>query len=851
MKTSLLTFIIQMVGFFICIKGLQLCNEQPTLDCQCEIENSLKVINCRYKNLRQIPTFTPSNTIFDKIIFADTCDFNNCNNITSLPANAFANLKVKSLDLRHNIITSYDLESFNNLVNDLEELMIEGDNVMEPPYPQMARLSNLKSLHMQSFGQAQMTVTNSLLDFNGLQKLSIQKFPKLTSMAVLPGLGKLLELTLKELPKMVEIPVASIQNMTKLQKLNIADTSITRVYGYSFTVLSNLMEISFERNKISTIDLTAFADVTDTLDFLSLSFNNLHSDSLVFLNTTQWPMLTHLDLGYNNLAPLADKTFNTMPKLIYLVLSEVGLTRAKNSYFQGLTNLHTLDLSYNQIQEVEARAFQASPSLEELRLDKQDIPTNFSLRFNENSFAGIETSLQKLSLTQNVIEKTIFWNNVKKLQNLTELDIPNMQIDSIPDYAFSQNTKLEKIDLSSNSITNVNQATFFGPRTTLKQINLQSNRIQIFGDCLFADFPSKPTTFIILNNILTCDCQAVWLYDWIQAQPEKTLVGQCHSPENLANSYLISLNRTDLCPPDTYTPPQCPDLYITTTPAPTTTTPTTTIPKPKIVFTFVIMQVTENSISITLSASDKTDVTGYKLEKYSNNAPKEVESLHRDTNSYIFTGLESSTSYTICMIPQLNGVDKPDFQICHTKETLNEIIPGTSPASTTPTQTKTEALNVPVIVGASVGSVILVIILVLIIYILCKPSHKKKERTPMATGIHFAAHADLPHAGGTAKRFAKKPEKEGASPDDVNITVISGPDMNKDRLSNISTGSYQYLNTKTNPVENGKALGHTNGHYMNNVEDRPLPNAPKGATGYVNDSFERETSPNAYNAINI
>ena len=83
----------------------------PATACDCFVDlDGLKVINCRYQSLTQVPTFTNNGVIYDKIIFTSTEDTGTCfpgtgcNAITSLSADAFANLHVKEIDLRNNAI---------------------------------------------------------------------------------------------------------------------------------------------------------------------------------------------------------------------------------------------------------------------------------------------------------------------------------------------------------------------------------------------------------------------------------------------------------------------------------------------------------------------------------------------------------------------------------------------------------------------------------------------------------------------------------------------------------------------------------------------------------------------------
>ena len=153
----------------------------PTVECPCEEQNQIKTINCRYQSLTQIPSFQDTGVLYDKIVFTSTedtgtCSSNNCNNIISLPANSFANLNVKSIDLRNNAILTFHPQAFSGLENVLESLYLEGNGAKNPPYDIIAVISILKLLHLENFQQKEMTVDNTNFTYPQLTKLTLNKF---------------------------------------------------------------------------------------------------------------------------------------------------------------------------------------------------------------------------------------------------------------------------------------------------------------------------------------------------------------------------------------------------------------------------------------------------------------------------------------------------------------------------------------------------------------------------------------------------------------------------------------------------------------------------------------------------
>ena len=103
---------------------VQYCHQQqcPAWQCNCFNTSRELLIICRDKQLTVIPTFTDTGVTYDEINFGSTyqtgCWQLYCigkNTIYAVPANAFANLRVKKIILTQNIIGTYDFNAFSGL----------------------------------------------------------------------------------------------------------------------------------------------------------------------------------------------------------------------------------------------------------------------------------------------------------------------------------------------------------------------------------------------------------------------------------------------------------------------------------------------------------------------------------------------------------------------------------------------------------------------------------------------------------------------------------------------------------------------------------------------------------------
>lgn len=848
------------------------CPYQPTSACVCDItSDGRKQINCRDRQLTVIPTFSQTPDTYDEITFGSSSSTgcSRCNKISIILDNAFANLQVKKIILTQNAITSFSSNAFAGLEAVLEGLELEGDGTNLPPYGVITSLTNLQLIHFEHFSQTSMGSSNTLGAFPQLKELKFINIKNLNNIAAdtfldtsnQPKFPALNTLVLRDITTLTTLPAGAIQELTNLTDLEISGTGITQIYGLSFQQLTQLVNLHITHNtNLDTIASNAFDGLYNTLEFLFLGNNKL--SNLNFLKSGTWNQLTQLNLQHNPLGALPSSVFTkTGQRLQYLNLDQCELTSISAPIFSGLASLHTLILSNNMINTVESAAFQNNPALTELRLDKQKT----SMTLNENSFQGIETSLEHLYIGKNTIDIPRFWKLTENLTNLFELNAPEIQLGSIPDKAFKNNENLATLDLGTNNIDSVQDSSFYRLRDSLQSLSLSFNKITTINKCVFSNF-TKMEQLHLDGNLLVCDCRIRWLHDWVVTRADKFqagfLVGACNSPVNLNGQFLHEINSNDLTCDTNYVEPECADLYATTTTTTTSTDPPTTSTEPPLIIPTITVHfglVTQDSINVIWAVTDKTDVTGYDLEIRKDNAPYRYKpKLHRDAESDEVRALESDTTYTFCVSFYLKDKLYSDHRACNFRKTLAAVATSTTVAITPEPES-----NIGIIVGACVGGIAFIAIVILIVVILLRYK-KPPKKMPPAAPVSFTAApgGTLPQAGGTARRFAKpKDGKDGAAGvDDIQITTISNGDVDgKDRFS---AGSYQFLHEKD--FHRGPVPSTSKGHYENDLStERPLPRTPYGmpsskgtkSTGYVNTGFTGsanplpETSANTYSEL--
>ena len=561
----------------------------PTSRCDCINTNGVRQISCRDKQLTVIPTFTITGVTYDEITFGSTfktgCSRSSCsrmNRISSVPANAFANLKVKKIVLTQNAIGTYDTNAFSGLESILQHLKLEGNGNNAFPNAAISDLINLQVLYLEHFNQPTMTQSNTLSTLPKVTHLTFKKINNLNNIeynafytgpeqSKSPKFPVLNTFHLNDVLSLTAIPVAAIQELTELTELDISGTGITHIYPQTFSPLYKLINLQITYNAyLTTIDRGAFDEIYDTVEFLSLGVNKLQS--LTSLSAGNWQSLTKLILQYNPIGTVQASDFSTLgQKVKYLNLDSCKLTNIHSSMFSNLRGLQTLVLSNNEIQSVPASVFQSIQNLTELRIDKQ----KNVMTLNDNSFSGIEASLKHFIINHNTIDKVPFWRLINKLPNLLELSAGNLNLQTVPDKAFKNNDKITILDLESNGLTTLQEGSFYRLRDSLEVLILPFNSITTISKCVFNSF-TKLHQLHLSGNQLHCDCSLRWLRDWVWRQSDTVLagasVGPCTSPPALAYRFLHEIsNSTDLVCEPGYVEPICTDLYATTTMSTTST----------------------------------------------------------------------------------------------------------------------------------------------------------------------------------------------------------------------------------------------------------------------------------------
>ncbi|XP_041353100.1 leucine-rich repeat-containing G-protein coupled receptor 5-like [Gigantopelta aegis] len=834
-------------------------------NCSCEGPEGAPVINCRFKQLTEIPAIG-NTSVYNGTIAEFTL---HSNNIQHIPDNAFNGLRIKQLDITKNILNNVSDSAFVGLEESLQVLKITGDGNTSPPFTAIRNLTNMLELTMEKYKMPNSDLSDrSFLTFTKLKSLRLVNWNiRSIERNVFDGLGEVTKLVLTNLQNLTSLPHEALLTLTKLETLEISHCSLSRITDYSFSQFQKLVEINLSHNRIKKIEPLSFSGIASRLEYLDLSFNEIPDNNLTILQ--ELTALQSLHLQNIGLLAIPRNPVFLLGKnnLQNLNLARNHITSVDDQVFVTTPNLVKLDLSENQIITFHETAFASLSQLQVLLLNHQNLQATNNVTLP--SFANL-TSIKSINLRSTKLDPDTSWDRLREATNLQSLNLDSTGLNVIKDFTFGDYKNLHTLDLTGNNILTITWKSFFGLRDSLTNLFLNNNKIQTLDRCTFYNF-STGLKLQLVGNPLNCDCKLRWLRG---AQLNETISLSGHEQCSLP----VSKSFTDMAVNDfvcnyTYTDPECENRYTTTPMSTTTTTAPTTLPRVRIKASIIGTTETTITVSWIIPQSSLVYIVGVYVdhEDLSNPANKgKSERLNPTVGQYEIGGLKAGTRYevTVKALRVDNLTDSDSVQ----SPTKSKPVSTTAPPATE----KQSGDETGIIVGAVIGGVIFLAILVAILYLIFIRRKPVKDTYPVQPRTFTPA--ELPSLGYDSKRYIRK-KKDDDKKDHVTVNVISdGKTDNGVHVGRVSAGSYQCLDPET-----GKRLSNETNHnsknsklhsyvnemqprstneYTNDIDIRKLPRVPAeyrgNATksgGYYNPSFRNSTqegnTPHEYSEINL
>ncbi|XP_046386290.1 protein slit isoform X2 [Ischnura elegans] len=408
--------------------------------------------------------------------------------------------------------------------------------------------------------------------------------------------------------EITEIPPKAFAPYKKLRRIDLSNNHIAKVASDAFLGLKSLTSLVLYGNKITDLPAGVFYGLS-SLQLLLLNANEI---SCIRKDTFRdLVSLNLLSLYDNNIQSLANGTFSSLKSIQTLHL-------ARNPFICDC-NLRWLSeyLHRNPIETSGARC-DAPKRMQRRRIDAMrdekfkcvaeelrtrlagecmvDVPCpngcscdGTTIDCSNRGLTEIPKDLPmyttELLLNDNELGRIRADGLFTRLPNLQRLDLSRNRVTGIEQAAFQSATRLTELVLAENLIREIHNKMFLG-LTNLKSLSLFDNQITCVMPGSFDPLTSLKS-LNLASNPFNCNCHLSWLADWLRkrdlqlySSPSTSLTAlplgpvippaRCHSPTRVKDVPIHELpshefkcsskyqNENDHgCLGDDYCPPKC------------------------------------------------------------------------------------------------------------------------------------------------------------------------------------------------------------------------------------------------------------------------------------------------------
>ncbi|KAI8346761.1 hypothetical protein BD560DRAFT_411226 [Blakeslea trispora] len=252
---------------------------------------------------------------------------------------------------------------------------------------------------------------------------------------------------------------SATQHIASLEHLHISGNQLHDLDHARLDKLSQLRTLRAINNKLETLP-EAFGSCFQHLTTLFISNNSFTKFPMVICQITS---LAYLDISFNKIQMFPEE-IGQLTNLIGLFAIANRITGGLPSSLMNLTKLRELDLRQNLISDLDVVSH--LPSLEILLVD-----------YNSTSIVNFEVkSLRQLKMYKNHLTQF----NLSCLPGpesscLTELNLSNCKLSSLPETLFSNTKSLERLVLDSNTLSTLPSS--IGQLQRLVKLSIQNNNL--------------------------------------------------------------------------------------------------------------------------------------------------------------------------------------------------------------------------------------------------------------------------------------------------------------------------------------------------------------------------------------
>ncbi|XP_050667534.1 protein artichoke-like [Leptidea sinapis] len=286
----------------------------------------------------------------------------------------------------------------------------------------------------------------------------------------------------------LEVPMDSFINSTKINILHLDKNCISNINSESFSDLVNLEELRLDFNYISQVPHTTLI-LNEKLITLRIDNNKIHD-----INNDTFKSLKYLKeirIHNNELSSIPKSLFLNSTKVETIYLNHNKITFIESGAFALMTNLKLIYLNNNKLIDIKDTLPKGGTNLLTIFLH-----SNMLTSINNYE---LQNRLFHLNLNQNRVKfltKFTFGN----LTYLTRLEISNNDISEIYEFSFQRLSSARYLDLQRNSIRNITTYTFFG-LAELEVLDISFNKINYIFEMAFENLKKLRSLNLSFNPL--------------------------------------------------------------------------------------------------------------------------------------------------------------------------------------------------------------------------------------------------------------------------------------------------------------------------------------------------------------
>uniref|UniRef100_A0A667WH46 Toll-like receptor 3 n=1 Tax=Myripristis murdjan TaxID=586833 RepID=A0A667WH46_9TELE len=294
-------------------------------------------------------------------------------------------------------------------------------------------------------------------------------------------------------------PFSALESLTFL---DVSKNNLMSARLGSQPQLPNIVTITFSSNTISALKKDDFfflshSSFLQVLNLSSLPLKTFEPGCFKPITNIKTVIMDGSNMGTDAISKLCSELSGTAINV--LSLQKVNLVTLTNTTFRGLqkSNLTFLDLSGNGMGKIEEGSFQWLPRLENLFLTDNKIK-----HLTKGTFHGLK-NLKKLNLRKSLVNIDDF--SFQSLIALETLILVHTTIREITQHTFAGLTSLRDLEMgwcTCASLRNINSTTFVSlAASPLRKLNLTATAISQIGPGSFSILGNLTSLFMDLNFI--------------------------------------------------------------------------------------------------------------------------------------------------------------------------------------------------------------------------------------------------------------------------------------------------------------------------------------------------------------